>query len=175
MVPENNNRIIHQKRFLTEGLPEGLTAADSHLQIFDNYIENTRIRLRKIRVPETKQWTRVLEQIKELDAENPSSFELSQMFLTEAEYKTFEVFKGREIRKNRYFCELGDFTYEIDIFLGALWGLNIARVVFDDNRQKTQFEIPEFAVLDISDDKFFSGNSLVDVNFGTVQDRISKI
>ena len=48
--------------FLIESLPEPLTHASSHLQIFDNYIENTRIRLRLMRDPSTSVWTRILQQ-----------------------------------------------------------------------------------------------------------------
>jgi hypothetical protein len=32
--------------FLIEGLPDPLTPASAHLQLFDNYIENTRLRIR---------------------------------------------------------------------------------------------------------------------------------
>ena len=49
--------------FLLENLPKPLTRASRHLQIFDNYIENTRLRLRSVRVPETKDWTWILQQI----------------------------------------------------------------------------------------------------------------
>ena len=47
--------------FLIQDLPEPLTRASSHLQIFDNYIEKTRLRLRSVRVPETKKWSWTLE------------------------------------------------------------------------------------------------------------------
>ena len=48
--------------FLIERLPEPLTPMSAHIQLFDNYIENTRLRLRNIRVPETKEWRHVLQQ-----------------------------------------------------------------------------------------------------------------
>jgi len=40
--------------FLIERLPDPLLPASSHLQIFDNYIENTRMRLRQIHDPYSK-------------------------------------------------------------------------------------------------------------------------
>ncbi|MEO7539892.1 MAG: hypothetical protein ABIV21_07680, partial [Pyrinomonadaceae bacterium] len=52
---------MHRK-FLVERLPEPLTAASSHLQIFDNYIEHTRIRIRRVRDPYSNTWTRMLQQ-----------------------------------------------------------------------------------------------------------------
>ena len=52
--------------FLLHNLPEPLTRASRHLQIFDNYIENTRLRLRSVRIPETKTWTWILQQIEQI-------------------------------------------------------------------------------------------------------------
>jgi hypothetical protein len=62
MKMDKTNRSDLHRLFLFENLPEPLSRASSHLQIFDNYIRDTRIRLRSIRVPETKEWTWVLQQ-----------------------------------------------------------------------------------------------------------------
>ena len=48
--------------FLIDALPEPLTRASSHLQIYDNYIEGTRLRTRSIRDPYSKAWTYILQQ-----------------------------------------------------------------------------------------------------------------
>jgi hypothetical protein len=107
-------------------LPQPLTRASRHLQIFDNYIENTRLRLRSIRRPETKEWTWVLEQRAPL--EDLSQWIVSRIYLSETEHQAFEIFEGREvrknervqtneIRKNRYFYDAGDKAVEIDVFL----------------------------------------------------------
>lgn len=171
---ENTYKILLRRRFLVSGLPESITPASSHLQIFDNYIGNTRIRLRKIRVPETKSWTRVLEQIFPVEKDNFAKLKISQMFLTEAEYKKFEVFKGREVRKNRYFCELNEHLFEFDIFLGDLWGLNIAGVYFETELEMKNFKVPEFSVLEITNNKFFDGVNLVDKSFADIQTKLSE-
>lgn len=47
--------------FLIETLPEPLTPASPHIQIFDNYVADTRVRLRKIRNPYTKAWTYLVQ------------------------------------------------------------------------------------------------------------------
>ncbi len=174
MSIENTYKILLRRRFLVEGLPESITPANSHLQIFDNYIENTRIRLRKIRVPETKSWTRVLEQIFPVEKDIFAKLKISPMFLTEVEYKKFEVFKGREIRKNRYFCEINKRRLEFDIYLGELWGLNIAQVYFETEEEMKNFKVPEFSVLEITDNTFFVGGNLVDKTFENIQVEINK-
>src|SRR5829696_160674 len=48
-------RTERERKFLLRELPEPLTRASRHVQIWDNYITNTRLRLRRIRVPETKE------------------------------------------------------------------------------------------------------------------------
>ena len=55
-------RVERERRFLLRDLPEGLTRAGEHVQIWDNYITNTRLRLRKIRLPQTRQWITKLTQ-----------------------------------------------------------------------------------------------------------------
>lgn len=174
MNVENTYKIKWQRMFLVKGLPEPLKPADSHLQIFDNYIENTRIRLRKIRQPETKEWTRVLEQIVPFNDNGFAKIKMSQILLSETEYRTFEIFKGREIRKNRYFYDLAGREFEIDIFLGALWGLNIAKLHFETEDKLKNFELPEFSVLEITNDRFFMGESLINKSFADVQAKLSE-
>jgi CYTH domain-containing protein len=174
MSEKNTYKIVFQRSFLVEGLPEDMTPAESHLQIFDNYLEKTRLRLRKMRQPETKNWTRVFEQIYPFENNKFSKLKIAQMFLNETEYKVLEHFKGREIRKNRYFFNENGVELEIDIFLGNLWGLNIAKVYFQNEKEQSSFELPPMAILEITNEEFFLGNSLVDKTFNDVQLKLSE-
>ncbi len=156
--------------FLAERLPEPLTPASEHLQIFDNYIAGTYMRLRSIRDPRSKEWTRLLQK---LEPRSNSSVMLSQIELNEPEYAAFESFEGREIRKNRYFIEIGGRPAAFDIFLGKLWGLNTVRVDFENEKEMEAFEPPPFLVFEVSGDPFFSGSSLVERTFADVQAAVS--
>lgn len=162
-----------RRLFLVEHLPEPMTRADAHLQIFDNYLENTRLRLRSVRVPETKEWTWILQQRLAID-EDSTRWKIAEIHLNETEYHLFERFEGREIRKNRYFYEAEDKQIEIDVFLGKLWGLNLARVCFDTIEELRDFRFP-FAVLEVTGDKFFGGENLVEKTFADVQARVAQI
>ena len=162
-----------RRLFLVEHLPEPMTRSDAHLQIFDNYLENTRLRLRSIRVPETKQWTWILQQRFATD-ENGASWKIAEIHLNEAEYHLFEQFEGREIRKNRYFYEANGKQIEFDVFLGNLWGLNLARVSFDSMEELRDFQFP-FSVLEVTNEKFFDGTNLVEKKFSDVQEEVARI
>lgn len=162
-----------RRLFLLEHLPEPMTRADAHLQFFDNYIEKTRLRLRSVRVPETKEWTWILQQRFATDKDS-ACWKIAEIYLNETEYHIFEQFEGREIRKNRYFYEAEGKQIEIDVFLGKLWGLNLAKVNFETIEELRDFKFP-FAVLEVTADKFFDGENLVEKNFSDVQAEVAKI
>ena len=57
VVPESKYASIErERRYLLQDLPEGMTRADPHVQITDNYITGTRLRIRKVRDPKTNKW-----------------------------------------------------------------------------------------------------------------------
>ncbi len=165
----------HHRLFLIERLPEPLTPASSHLQIFDEYIENTRIRLRQVRDPYANTWTRSLQQRFPLLEGEYAITKLAELHLNDAEYEVFSGFQGKEIRKNRYFHEFDRVPFAFDVYLGDLWGLNTARADFDTREELEAFIPPPFAVFEVTGDPFFSGESLVARTFGDVQTEVARI
>ena len=165
---------VFERLFLIEHLPEPMTRSDSHLQLFDNYLENTRLRLRSVRVPETKQWSWMLQQ-RLAASDDRRHWKLAEIHLNEAEYHRFEQFEGREIRKNRHFFDLDGRAIEIDLFLGSLWGLNLAKVTFDSVEEMQAFEMPPFMVLEVTASDFFRGENLVGKSFADVQEEVARL
>jgi CYTH domain-containing protein len=174
-------RTEFRRLFLLEGLPEGVKPADEHLQIFDNYIENTRLCLRSIRKPHTKEWTYILRQLQ--PNEDFSKFEIAEIHLNEAEHAVFEIFEGRkvaeneraetnEIRLNRYFFN----NLEIDVFLGKeIWGLCLATARFETLEASQMFEKPAFAVLEVTNNEVFIGKNLIGKTFADVRTEFDRI
>jgi CYTH domain-containing protein len=171
---DKTNRIEIHRSFLIEGLPDPLTRASAHIQIFDNYILATRLRLRSIRNPETGGWIRILQQRFPATDDNLAMLKVSEIFLNEAEHAHFATFEGNEIRKNRYFHEFDGRNFAFDVYLGKLWGLNIARVEFENADDLERFEPPPFAVVEITNDAFFSGEVLVTKTFQDIQAEVSR-
>lgn len=164
--------------FLIERLPEPLTAASSHLQIFDDYIENTRLRLRQVRDPYSNAWTRILQQRFPAQEGEYSVTKLAEIHLNDEEYAVFDRsfnLGEREIRKNRYFHEFDRELFAFDVFLGPLWGLNTARVDFDTREHMMAFLPPPFAVFEVTENVFFAGENLVDKVFMDVQAEVARI
>lgn len=161
--------------FLIESLPAPLKPASAHLQLFDNYITETRLRLRSIRVPETKEWTYLLQQRIVLNENELSSWKIAELHLNESEHAQLETFEANEIRKNRYFHEFDGREFTFDVYLGSLWGLNRARVDFETNGDLRTFVPPPFAVFEVTCETFFDDAGLVYRKFEDVREAVGKL
>lgn len=159
--------------FLIEKLPDPLTPASEHLQLFDNYIANTRMRVRQIRDPRTKEWTRLLQQRITDTSLGAVSQQYAQLELNEDEFAVFERFEEREIRKNRYFLEADGIRYIFDIYLGSLWGVNTALASFDDRERASSFARLPHSLHEISGDPFFIGENLVQQNLDAIRSHLN--
>ncbi len=152
--------VERERRFLLRELPESFDRAAEHVQIWDNYITNTRLRLRKVRYPKTKQWITKLTQKYTSEPGDFSRTQITNIYLSAVEYEVMSVFEGNEIRKNRYSFEHEGRKYSLDIFIGALWGLILAETSFDTDEEMAGFMAPPFAVIDVTSDEMFTGGSL---------------
>lgn len=159
--------------FLIDVLPEPLTPASSHLQLFDNYIENTRLRLRSVRDPYSRSWTRVLQQRFSISDGESAITKLAEINLNDTEFAVFERIQGKEIRKNRYFREIDRMSFAFDVYLGDLWGLNTAKIDFETPEPMENFLPPPFAIFEITNDPFFAGANLVYKKFQDIQTKIA--
>ena len=166
---KSSNNLSFQRRFLVNGLPEGCSPADPHLQMFDNYVASSGLRLRKTRDPLTDSRDWMLEKL-EYDRKNPEIFNRSQIKLSKSEYRLFDAFLGRETRKNRYRTKDSVFY---DIFLGELRGLNILKIEFATRDECSGLEIPSDAIVEITGDLFFTEKNLVEVKFDDIRNHLS--
>ena len=173
IVPESKYaRIELERRYLLQDLPEGLTRADPHMQIFDNYITGTRLRLRKVRDPRTNKWTVKFTQKFAPDPADLSRTVITNTYLNAAEYEVLSVFEANEIRKNRYPFEWEGRKFSIDMFLGDLFGLVLAEVSFENETEFADFQKPTFAIAEVTNHELFTGGKLCDLKFEDIRDEI---
>ena len=171
VVPESKYaRLERERRYLLDDLPEGLTRASPHVQITDNYITGTRLRLRKVREPQTNKWTVKFTQKFAPNAADLSRTIITNIYLTAAESEVLGVFEANEIRKNRYPYEFAGRKFSVDMFLGDLFGLVLAETGFDSDEELDSFPLPPFAVEDVTQNEVFSGGNLSITTFAEVRD-----
>jgi len=166
-------RVERERRYLLRELPLDLKITDEHAQITDNYITNTRLRLRKSRWVPTNEWTLKLTQ---KHAPQPPDFSrtlITSIFLNEIEYEVFSVFEGNELRKNRYPYEHEGRKYSVDVFLGDLRGLILAETDFDDDEEMDNFPAPLFTLMDVTRDEMFTGGRLAYLTSAEIRERLA--
>jgi CYTH domain-containing protein len=174
IVPESKYaRIERERRYLLQDLPEGLSRADPHLQITDNYITGTRLRLRKVRDPRTNKWTVKFTQ---KFAPNPQDFSrtiITNTYLNALEVETLSMFDdANEIRKNRYRFTYDGREFAVDMFLGDLFGLILAEISFESDDELDTFPMPPFAVADVTNHELFTGGKLSQSTFEDIRREI---
>jgi CYTH domain-containing protein len=175
IVPESKYaRVERERRYLLADLPEGLTRADPHLQITDNYITGTRLRLRKVREPRTNKWTVKFTQKFAPNPEDLSRTIITNTYLNALEAETLSVFNTNEIRKNRYYFDFEGRRFSVDMFLGDLFGLVMAEVGFETDEELDRFVKPAFALADVTNDPVFAGGSLCELTFSEVRQHIAE-
>lgn len=176
IVPESKYaRVERERRYLLHDLPEPLTRADPHLQITDNYITGSRLRIRKVRDPRTNKWTVKFTQKFAPDPDDLSRTIITNTYLNALEAEVLSVFDTNEIRKNRYPLEFEGRRFAIDMFLGDLFGLVLAEVSFDSDEDLDNFPKPPFALADVTNEPVFSGGRLCELTFTNVRAEIARL
>ena len=175
IVPESKYaRIERERRYLLQDLPKGMTRADPHVQITDNYITGTHLRLRKVRDPRTNKWTVKFTQKFAPDPADLSRTIITNTYLNAAEYEVLSVFEANEIRKNRYPFDWEGRRFTIDMFLGDLFGLVLAEVSFENDTDLDGFPKPPFAIAEVTNNELFTGGKLCGLTFEDVREEIKR-
>jgi len=167
-------RVERERRYLLADLPEGLTRADPHLQITDNYLTGTRLRLRKVREPRTNKWTVKLTQKFAPDPNDFSRTIITNIYLNALESETLDMFSENEIRKNRYSFEFEGRRFSVDMFLGDLFGLVLAEVNFETDEELNAYPKPAFAIADVTNIPMFTGGQLCGLTSSDIREAILK-
>jgi CYTH domain-containing protein len=167
-------RVERERRYLLQDLPEGLTRADHHLQITDNYITGTRLRLRKVRDPKTNRWVVKFTQKIAPNPEDLSRTIITNTYLNAIEAETLSVFEANEIRKNRYPFEFEGRKFSVDMFLGDLFGLVLAEISFETDEDMESFQKPVFAIAEVTDNEIFSGGKLSQLTFEDIRKEVEQ-
>lgn len=173
VVPKSRYaRIERERRYLLQDLPEGLTRADPHVQITDNYITGTRLRIRKVRDPQTNKW---VVKFTQKFAPNPSDYSrtiITNTYLNALEAESLSMFDANEIRKNRYKFQHEGREFTVDMFLGDLFGLVLAEVGFETDDELDNFPKPAFAIADVTNHELFTGGRLSQISFEDIRREI---
>lgn len=165
-------RIESERRFLLRQLPDDLDQEDYKL-ITDRYWPGTRMRLRRIDLPDGAALQRKLTQ---KYAEPGGSLEetiITNQYLMAEEYELFSQLPGRELVKRRYRYLRAGSGYSLDRFEGPLTGLLLAEIEAGQGVLPLG-AVPDFALCEVTDVLAFTGGALVQTGAKQLSDLLAK-
>lgn len=160
-----------EKTYLAKELPEDLENHESK-EVVDIYIpkesDHPSLRIRKNgdKYEITKK-----EPVKEGDA----SIQKEQtIILRETEFLSLQKLDGKKIRKIRYSYKNDNYEAEIDVFKDDLEGLVLVDVEFELENEKDNFEMPDFCLADVTQEKFVAGGMLCGKSYRDIEENLKK-
>ena len=107
--------------------------------------------------------------------ETDSSRQIEQTIqLSESEFIALRKVQGKAVRKFRYFYPHRNFFAEFDVFQDKLLGLVLVDFEFKSTREKNSFEMPNFCLADITQQKFIAGGMLCGKTYSDIEDELGK-
>lgn len=160
-------RIESERRFLLKTVPPDLDEGAGS-RITDHYWVGTRMRLRLIESLNGKVIQRKLTQ-KYFDPDlPPEDTVITNIYLSEEEYRMFSQIEGLPLSKRRYKYLHGGSGYSIDAFEGELAGLVLAELHAGQGVLPAG-AVPGFAVEEVTAESVFTGGALVGTSAETLQ------
>ena len=123
-------------------------------EIDDLYIADSRLRLRRISGPDEV----IFKLGKKYGKRTALSEPITNLYLTENEYRRFAELPGHQTRKRRYSLSRGS----LDVYLEPHKDLAVFEVEFSDERTAHSFQPPSFVTREITGESAFSGVSLAE-------------
>jgi len=97
------------------------------------------------------------------------------ILLNKEEFSALEQVSGKKVRKIRYYYNYNDVQAEIDVFQDDLLGLVLADFEFAEKKDKDNFEIPEFCLVDVTQDKYFAGGMLCGKKYSDIENHLNEL
>lgn len=161
-----------EKTYLAKYLPEGFEHSLSK-EIKDLYIPKEaehpilRIRQKGDNYEITKK-----QPVQGNDSSEQYEYTIS---LTKEEFSALEQIPCKKVRKIRYYYDHQKIHAEIDVFQDELLGLVLVDFEFAEVKDKDNFEMPEFCLADVTQDKYFAGGMLCGKKYTDIENHLNEL
>jgi CYTH domain-containing protein len=130
--------------------------------IEDRYIDGTRMRLRRMSRPELGEVKWKLS--KKYECEDASARPVVTTYLTDAEHELLRALPARELVKLRHHIEIDGLWWSLDLFRGALAGLEVIEIEASDKAALAALVPPSWTTKEVTHDPRYQCGSLVQTN-----------
>ncbi|MEI8249314.1 MAG: hypothetical protein WCG07_02355 [Candidatus Taylorbacteria bacterium] len=161
-----------ERTYLAKSLPKILESFPSK-EIIDVYIpENVVHPVLRIRKKGT-----VCEITKKQPMRDGDSSEQEEhtIRLDVEEFESLRTVKGKKIRKIRYDYVYDGLKAEIDVFQDELKGLVLVDFEFVQANSKDAHVLPEFCLVDVTQDEVFAGGMLCGKKYADIEDHLKNL
>ena len=160
-----------ERTYLAKYLPENISQA-SHKQITDLYIPSDREQA-KLRVRKSEDNYEITKKV--LVNKNDASVQIEYTIpLDREEYQVFSHIPARRIEKIRYDYQYISYNAQIDVFQLNLLGLVLVDFEFKTQEKLLQFIMPDFCLVDVTQEQFIAGGKLCGKNYEDIEDELLK-
>lgn len=151
-----------ERRWLVESKARPDVAGLGHVLIEDRYLDGSRFRLRRMSESGSAWESRKLT--KKYETDTPAVRPIVTAYLTDAEYALFASLPGRDIIKRRYRVPDGARIWCLDLFEGALAGLELIECEETDDAALAAMTPPLWARREITGDLRYQCGTLAQSN-----------
>ncbi len=160
-----------ERTYLAKYLPKGLSNCKSK-EIIDIYIPKSSIHP-TLRIRKNGNEYEITK--KEPVKGNDSSHQREQtIILTESEFMELAQLDGKRVSKIRYCYNYNGRTAEIDVFQGPLKGLVVVDFEFEEIGEKDSFEMPNFCLADVTQEKFIAGGMICGKSYEDIENDLKR-
>ena len=158
--------------YLIKNIPEGLLECPAKKMV-DRYIPaesaHPTLRLRKSggKMELTKK-----EPLRDGDASHQIEKTIP---LTQEEYSVLGKVPAKVVAKTRYLYPLDGRTVEVDVFEEDLSGLVLVDVEFETSVEKEKFSMPDFCLVEVTQEKFLAGGMLAGKKIEDIQRDLDRV
>jgi len=160
-----------ERTFLLKYIPAGLQNSKSK-EIIDLFIpKESRHPITRIRKNGDK-----LEMTKKspVDQKDISRQREQTIILSKEEYETLMKLKGKGFRKVRYYYNFNGNEAHIDVYQDDLKGLIVADFEFDSDEEKNSFGIPDFCLVEVTQEEFLAGGMLSGKSYDDIENKLKE-
>jgi len=164
--------IEFEKTYLAKYLPENLDKCESK-EIIDIYLPKD-AKHPKLRVRKSGENYEITKKrpIKKGDASEQTEQTIT---INEKEFDALGELEGKRIRKNRYFFPFDNRVAEIDVFEDKLKGLVTVEFEFENKKEKSGFEMPDFCLANVTQEDFIAGGMLCGKKYKDIEHDLEKL
>ncbi len=137
-----------ERRWLVDTARRPLLEGRSATVIEDRYIDNTRMRLRRMTRQDVGEV--ICKLTKKYECADPSARPIVTSYLTGSEYAALCALLAQELVKHRYRLPLGGRIWSLDVFQGRLAGLSMVECEAEDAAALGALVPPDWALREVT-------------------------